>query len=468
MAGDRSGELLEFLRTLAVADLPEATRERAGHCLIDAVGCGLFGSDMPWSRLLVDEMAEEKPSGSCTVLGHDLQQPAAAAALCNGTAIHGFELDDIIAGTVMHPAAAVVPAALAVAEATGADGAQLLKGLIAGYEAMHRIGLAVGLEPLERGFHTTSLIAPVAAAVAAGIVLELGRDELRAAVGLSCSAASGIKSFADGRGGGMVKRLHLGRAAEAGVRLAQLAGRGFSGPPQALESRFGLLRVYGGERSDPARLTDGLGESWAVDQVWFKVFPICGWIQGVAQLVTELRGPVPLDADAVAAIEVGVSAYAARNNGEPAPEDVMGAQYSIPYCAAAAACGDLRDPGMFDDRKLSDPKIRSLARRVEVHVDPEAEAAYPERSAARVTLTLATGETSERMVLDCEGTPANPCSPDQHLEKFRILSKRHVSPEGADRFLRLAQNLMSLDSARALTAALSPSYEDARPARQAS
>ena len=179
----------------------------------------------------------------------------------------------------------------------------------------------------------------------------------------------------------MVKRLHLGRAAEAGVRAAQLASRGFLGPPFALDSRFGLLEVFGGTGAQPEQMSHDLGKSWAVRDVWFKVYPICGWIQPVVQILVELRGPRPLSANDIQRIRVGVSRYAAQNNGEPAPVDTMGAQYSIPYCVAVALTGDPRDPACFSPEAVNDPAMRALAAKVEILVDPAVEAVYPAKSA---------------------------------------------------------------------------------------
>jgi len=193
----------------------------------------------------------EGSAGHSTVIGRQQQLSAPAAALCNGTAIHGFELDDLIAESITHPAACVIPAAMAAGEAVDASGAHLLEAIVAGYEVMHRVGLALGVEPAKRGFHTTSLAAPVACAVAAAKVMDLPLDQLISAVGLACSASSGIKSFAAGHGGGMVKRLHLGLSAEAGVRMVQLASRGFLGPPFGLDSRFGMMDVFGGAVAQP-------------------------------------------------------------------------------------------------------------------------------------------------------------------------------------------------------------------------
>ena len=196
-------ELLSFAHGIALSDLPIDVIDRAKTCLLEAIGCGIFGSTQPWSRILLAEMAAEGAPGRSIVLGSTQALAAPAAALVNGTAIHGFELDDLIAESITHPAACVIPAALAAAEAVGASGARLIEAIVLGYEVMHRVGLALGTEPAKRGFHTTSLVAPVACAVAAGKVMQLSPDQLYSAVGLACSAASGIKSFAAGRGGGI-------------------------------------------------------------------------------------------------------------------------------------------------------------------------------------------------------------------------------------------------------------------------
>jgi 2-methylcitrate dehydratase PrpD len=458
-------ELVRFVHGLRLQDTPADVVDGAKACLLDALGCGIFGSGQPWSRILADEMLAEGSTGNSTVIGCTQPVSAPAAALCNGTAIHGFELDDLIAESITHPAACVIPAAIAAAEAVDASGDRLIEAIVAGYEVMHRVGLALGVEPARRGFHTTSLVAPVACAVAAGKVMNLTPDQVLSAVGLACSTASGIKSFAAGLGGGMVKRLHLGRSAEAGVRMAQLAGRSFLGPPFALDSRFGLLEVFGGAGAQSDKMTRALGEAWAIRDVWFKVYPICGWIQSVVQLVLELRGARSVTADAVASVEVGVSRYAAQNNGEPAPADTMGAQYSIPYCVAAALIGDPRDPARFQADAISDPAVRQLARQVNVVIDPAVEAVYPAKFGARVKLALADGSTAERTVLECHGTPVDPCTAQERLAKFRLLAASRLP---ADAVSSLASHVDRVTTApvRALTHFLRNDGAASQPRRQ--
>jgi 2-methylcitrate dehydratase PrpD len=199
---------------------------------------------------MADEIFADGSEGPCSVLGSPRTAPPALAALCNGTAAHGFELDDLLPASIVHPGTVIIPAVFAAAEASNASGMALLRGIVAGYECMSRLSLALGLEPSHRGFLKTSVVGPVAAAIASGVVMSLSSDELVCAAGLACSTASGIKAYAGGSGGGMVKRMHAGRAAEAGVRMARLAQRGFTGPRAAVDGRYGLLEVFaGGERS---------------------------------------------------------------------------------------------------------------------------------------------------------------------------------------------------------------------------
>jgi 2-methylcitrate dehydratase PrpD len=316
---------------------------------------------------------------------------------------------------------------------------------------MNRVGLAIGMEPAHRGFHKTSVVGPVGAAIAAGVVMNLGPAQLSAAVGLACSTASGIKSFATGTGGGMMKRMHCGRPAEAGVRMAQLAARGFTAPPSAIDGRFGLLEVFGGQGARPGLLAADLGKQWAVERVFVKVYPCCSWIQATVQQLVLLRGAAPLQAGEIRKITVGTNSYAKRINGEVAPPDTMGAQYSFPYCAALALTGDPGDPAMYSGNALSDPARRELARRVELVLDAEMEAAYPKHYGSRVELRLADGTRRDSFVLDPHGMPADPCNETERLEKFSRLAGFCKKPAAVAAIVKQVQSAEQLTSVRELT-----------------
>ena len=434
--------------------IPPRLIARAKHCLLDALGCALFGAGQPWGRIMADEILADRCEGPCSVLGSAHTAPAAQAALCNGTAIHGFELDDLLPASIVHPGTVIIPAVLAAAEASNASGMTLLRAIVAGYECMSRLSLALGLEPSHRGFHKTGVVGPVAAAIASGVVMGLSSDELVCAAGLACSTASGIKAFAGGSGGGMVKRMHAGRAAEAGVRMSRLAQRGFTGPRAAVDGRYGLLEVFGGESAEPNRLTDGLGDTWAMDGLWVKVYPICGWIQGVVQLLSAMRGPAPVALDAVDKVVVGTSAFAVKNNANPAPSDTMEAQYSIPYCCAVALNGDAADPNEFCGPAIDDPVRRAFASRVELRVDPESEAVYPARFGSRVELYFRSGERKQAATLDPHGTAADPCTDQEVVAKFMRLAALSNSRVEARAVVEAVSRLDTSGSIQELTRVL--------------
>src|SRR5262245_17421680 len=308
-----SQELIGFLCGLSIEKLPSRVVQQAKWALLDSLGCAIFGARQPWARILAEEMLAEGSRGSSTIIGEKQAVAAPAAALVNGTAAHGFELDDHLDAAVAHPGAIVMSAALAAAEAVDAPGERVVAGIVAGYETLNRVGLAMGLEASHRGFHKTAVVGPVGAAVAAGIIMGLKPAQLTTAVGLACSAASGIKSFAAGTGGGMMKRMHAGRAAESGVRMAQLAARNFTAPPTALDGRFGLLEVFGGAGAQPERLTSGLGTDWAMDSVYVKMYPCCAWIQAAVQQIVALRGPRPLAAGDIKRVRIGACSYAVKH-----------------------------------------------------------------------------------------------------------------------------------------------------------
>jgi len=449
-----SRELLSFLHGLSANSLPAPVTEQAKWCLLDSLGCGLFGSQQPWGRLIAAEMVTEAAQGRSTLFGQARTLAAPGAALCNGTSSHGFELDDLLDESIVHPGAIVVPAALATAEAVDASGLSLLRGIVAGYEVMDRIGLACGMEPAHRGFHKTSLAGPVGAAVAAAVVMKLSFAQLGSAVGLACSSASGIKSFAAGQGGGMMKRMHCGRAAEAGVRMAQLAARGFTGPPTAIDGRFGMLEVFGGKTARPELLTKRLGEHWAIEHVYVKVFPCCSWIQASVQQLVALRGGQPLQPQAIKHVRIATNSYAKRINGETLPVDTMGAQYSLPYCAALALTADPSDPAMYADAAINEPSRRKLAASIEVAIDAEMDAAYPQHYGARVQLDLASGERRESVVLDPHGMPADPCTETERIAKFRRLATAVLAAKACDDVIDVIRGVDKLGSVLELSSLL--------------
>ena len=452
----QAARLIEYLAGLSADAIPRAAVDNAKGCLLDAIGCGLFGASQPWSKIIAAQLFAEQSHGASSVFGHGAPLAAPAAALCNGTAIHGFEIDDLLPAALIHPGTVIIPAVLAAAESVDTSGEQLLRAIIIGYEATARLSLAMGMQASNQGFHKTSVVGPVASAIAAGCVLKLSAAHINHAAGIAASMSSGVKAYV--AGGGMVKRMHAGWAASSGVRAALLAREGFTGPAGGVDGRYGLLDVFGGATAQPDQLTQKLGAQWAINDVWFKVYPICGWVQGVVQLLGDMRrdshGAQPIAADQIKKVVVGTSRFAVNHNSNPKPTDTMEAQYSIPYCSALALTRDPGDPRAFDADGYTNPALLAIASRVETRVDDECDAVYPQRFGSRVQLHLEGGVVKEALTLDPHGTPADPCSAAELTAKFSRLAALSPLPVDSAAIARAVHQLDGADSLRDLSRVL--------------
>ena len=437
-----SVRLVEYLMQLKEAELTSGLLQHSTMAVLDNVGCGLYGSRQPWGRIVREFVLAERGQGRATLYGTTQTVSPPRAALANGTATHGFELDDIVQGALTHPGAVVVSAALAVGEECRASGPRLLLAVIAGYEMMARLGLALGAEHNTNGYHTTGVAGSVASAVAAGIVAELTTEQLLAAIGIACSTAAGIKAFTQGTGG-MVKRMHAGHAAEAGVVACELAKRGFTGPREGIDGRYGLLEVIGGSDTQPDALDADLGKNLAITRIWVKAFPCCGLIHSTAHALEALKAEHRLLPGEIEEILICTGERAVHQNGDSDPREPMAAQYSLQYSAGVAIAKDARDPEAYAQENLNDAQVRAIAARTRLEVDCEMNALFPAHFAARVVVKTTDGRTLERTVIDPHGTPADPFTFDEVAAKFARLAGKVKEPQAIEAVRSAARELAS-------------------------
>jgi 2-methylcitrate dehydratase PrpD len=356
--------LAEYAAALRYEDLPAPVVQQAKDCIIDTVAAAICGAAMPWSRIVSDYAERTGPGGKCRILGRAgpaVQAPA--AALANGALAHAFELDSLTRpGAGAHPGATVLPPALAIAQERGAGGRALIAAFVAGNEVMIRIGRATGHTNEARGFHAPGTTGPFGGAVAAGHLLELDAAAMTNALGIAGSLCGGLLEFARGDGG-MVKRLHLGRASEAGVLAASLAADGFAGPRTVLEGEFGFLKVFC-TKWDTAELTRGLGEEFVVSTTVLKRYPCHATAHAAVKAVRESQAEHGFTGSQVETITVTGTERMVERHNILEPADLMLAQYSIPFSVALALHREARDPESYDERTLHDPQIRALCRRV--------------------------------------------------------------------------------------------------------
>src|SRR6516164_9436106 len=264
-ANHETERLAAYAAAVRFEDLPPAVLQRAKDCMTDTVAAIIYGAELPWSKMIIAYAQKNSAPGKSYILGSGgAPVHAGAAALSNGAMTHAFELANLTKpDSGSHPGATVFSAALAVAQERGLSGRDLLAGFVAGTETMIRIGHATKHTNEARGFHAPGTTGPFGAAAATGRLLKLDAGKMTNALGVAGSCASGLLEFAHAGNGAMVKRLHMGRAAEAGVLAASLAAEGFTGPTSVLEGEAGFLRVYCTDW-DVAELTHGLGTTYFV------------------------------------------------------------------------------------------------------------------------------------------------------------------------------------------------------------
>jgi 2-methylcitrate dehydratase PrpD len=312
----------------------------------------------------------------------------------------------------VHPGAALVPVALALGEEIGCDGNAVLRSIVAGCEVMFRIGLASKHSSERLGFHAPGLTGPFGAAITAGCLIGLSAEQLTQALGIAGSLCGGVLAFARAGNGAMVKRLHLGRAAEAGILAARLAEQGYEGPDAILEGGFGFLDTYCAE-SDAALLTEGLGERFEITRLCIKRYPCHVTAHTPLAAIESLRRDHAFGGDDVASVVVRASGKVVSHHADREPSDTMAAQYSVPYCVAVALCGDPMDPAMFGETCLYDPRIRALTRKVRCEALDT-----PNGWASEIDIALEDGRHLRAAADDFPGTPTMPLGDDALRAKF--------------------------------------------------
>ncbi|MFD3775490.1 MmgE/PrpD family protein [Streptomyces sp. NPDC058612] len=450
---------------------------RTMDCLGNSLGAlGPHGDHDPRASPQAAALALARAAGGspqATVIGGGLSVPADRAALVNGTLAHALDFDDTHLPSVLHPTASVLPAALAVAEATGADGPALLAALAAGGEVCVRLGMA-SYDPVlrnsvffEKGLHATSICGTVGAAVAAGLLYGLTSAELAHAIGIACSMGAGV--IEANRTGGSVKRVHCGWAAHSGVCAAQFAAAGVTGPPTVLEGRFGFLTAFLDDRWHPEPLVRGLedmgsAENWEYARTVFKPYPSNHFTHPGIDCALALRAQ-GLRAEDVVSACLGVASAPRRTIGEPRAEKVRPrtpyhAKFSGPYTVAAALLADVRGAGPvvrhadFSPRALADPARLSLAERVEVVSDAQCEDEFPLAFSAVLEVRTRRGPMLTARVAGSLGGPGRPLSEADLEEKFRSNAEPVLGKARAEEVVAAVRSLP--EAPRGAVAALLP------------
>jgi 2-methylcitrate dehydratase PrpD len=427
--------LAEQALALTPERIPPAVRRRAEELLIDVVGLCVAARGTDYIKSV---LAGLDSGGACTAIGHTMTYGPQQAALINGTAAHGEDFDDTFEGGPVHSSAVIAPAMLAICERFGRDGRAALVGFVAGVESLCRLSMVVPKAIHKAGFHPTSILGTMGAALAGSVALGLDRRGTVDALGIAGSLSAGIIEYL--AEGAWTKRLHAGWAAQAGVQAARLGQQRFLGPRTVFEGTHGLFKAFAhSSEGDYAVLTQDFGRHWYMESITFKPYATGTMNQPYIDCALRLSKKGIDPGDVTDVLCETAEGYVHRLwdplEAKHRPANEYAAKFSTPFNIAVAFITGGAGLAAFTEETVRDPRILALASKVRYVVDPNNP--YPKAYTGHVRMTLKDGRVFEERQPHIRGGAHEPLTREDIEDKFRRNAAFGGWPrERADAFLK--------------------------------
>lgn len=411
--------LATFAANLCFEDIPQPVIQRAEDLFLDWFGSALAGKKARAVEAMECFAKNMGPSdGPSEVLISRRRTTPFFAALVNAASSHLAEQDDVHNGSVFHPGTVVFPPVLAVAQALGRSGSDLLTAAVAGYETGIRVGEFLGRSHY-KFFHTTGTAGTLAAAAATGNLLRLSPAQMLDALGSAGTQAAGLWEFL--RDAADSKQLHTAKAAADGLLSAYLAQSGFTGAKHILEGPQGMAAGMSTD-ADPAKLTDRLGERWALLETSFKYHACCRHTHPAADALLQVVSRNNLAPEEIARVTAHVHQGAIDVLGPVGvPQTVHQAKFSMGTVLALIAIFHRAGLNEFEVN-LRDPRVARFREKVRMVPDAEVDRVYPARWIGKVTVETSDGRVLDGRVDEPRGDPGNPLTRAELEAKARRLA----------------------------------------------
>lgn len=439
----------------------EGSRERdpvelslAEESFLDTLGCILAGAQERGPALLRELCAHA--SGQSWLIGTPGRHPAQATAQVNATAAHALDYDDYDTTGFTHPSSVLVPVALAVGQELRCTGIQALRAYLVGYEVTQTIGRALSPSDYLAGFHTAGTTATFGAVAAASYLMALDLERTATALGIAASLASGVRvNF-----GTDVKPLHAGHAARNGILAAQLAQRGFTASPSALEGECGYARTH--SPAEAWRLTDEVhrlhsGQVGITrDRPIRKRFAACGATHSAISAALLVRGS-PARPGQIRKVLVEGAAQYASVLVHHRPRTGLEAKFSMEGAVAIALLDGRASRSEFTDESVARSAVQDLAARVEVKWSDAYTRMWQDREALPASVTVSgPGWSDHAEVIYAPGSRQNPLTPDALTEKFTECALAVLGEQGTVKSAQAIRTMRSAIDLSTLGALLQP------------
>jgi 2-methylcitrate dehydratase PrpD len=404
MSNHPSKILANFAATLRFEDIPAPVLRRAEDLFLDWFGSALAGKGARPVEAIESFAVTMGPAvGESEVLISRRRTSPLFAAMVNAASSHFAEQDDVHNGSVFHPGTVVFPPVLAVAQAVGSSGPELLTAAVAGYEVGIRVGEFLGRSHYQV-FHTTGTAGTLAAAAAVGRLLNLSPEQMLDGFGSAGTQSAGLWEFL--RDAADSKQLHTAKAATDGLLAAYLAKEGFTGAKHILEGPQGMAAGMSSD-ADPAKLTDRLGERWALIETSFKYHASCRHTHPAADALQIVMTQHELKPEAITQVTAHVHQAAMDVLGPVLnPKTVHQAKFSMGTVLGMIALFGRAGMAEFADH-FNDPRVAAFRERCAMALDTEVDQAYPQSWIGKVTVETADGRTLRGRVDEPKGDPGN-------------------------------------------------------------
>ena len=443
--------LCEYAARTRYEDIPKSVIQATKLYILDCIGNAIGGANLDPGKIVIELFEAMKGIPEASVFSTGKKLPLLHAIYVNAFLSNVLDFDDTYAN-MGHPGATAIPPAISMAEKMRANGEQLIAAAVIGYETSLRIGLAIAASP-ERykqvwGLSTWQIFGATAAS---GNLLNLDAEQMRNAFGLG--GVNAPVPYARKLGLKLEERPfawsknNYGWAAMGGVLGSLLAQKGFLGNRYILDGEMGFWVMAGSDRCDFEKMVEGLGKNYLLPQTSFKPYASCRWTHSTIDACIKILDKNRIEADTIRSIKVKGMYELAHSLAEKTPTYIYDAQFSIPYLISLCIAGHSPAQGLSEDH-LNDPSVQSVAQKVSVEIDKEADRLYFEKGGimkSTVIIETSDNERFEESVLYAKGSPEFPITNEEIEKKFLALSSPVVGGLKSEKILERVMSLETMD-----------------------
>ncbi len=442
----------EFITDTRFEDIPAQVIVEAKKVMLDCIGITLAGSLEPAGTIITELVKEMGGHPDASVVGAGFKTSVLNAALANGVMAHALDFDD--GGHVNLPlsrSVAVLPAALALGESTGATGKEVLLGYVIGFDLISKVSDGMSNKHhYEWGWQTTGTVCTLGAIAAGAKILHLSKEETCRALGIGGSGAGGLRQ----NNGTMTKPLHAGNAARNGVLAALLAKKGFTGTEEAFEGQFGFFQCFcGSDGYDLEKMTVNLGKTYefVTPGVGIKRYPACMSNHRALDAIFNLMEEQAFSWEQIEKVECGVGKDVIDHLFYLDPRTALEGKFSLQYCAAVALLDGKVGLRQFTDERVRAPYVHEFMKKIHVYEHPETKNRGRNDQFSEVTVSLKGGQVYSNRVKLARGRPGNPLAYDEIVAKYRECAGMLLPDAGVGQLLDMVEHIEDLDTIFPLT-----------------